>query len=165
MENRPRITLQLSRFDKRLEIASTLLLLLMWVLFLCLFLNLPAIVPLHYNAFGKVDSYGNKSTLFILPLLTTVVYFGLTQLNKYPHIFNYMTTITKENAKQQYTIATRMLRMLKLSILIVFNVLIVLDYFITKGSLSGLSSWFLPFTIFTLLMPTVITIVQSRKKK
>ncbi len=164
MENRPRITLYLSQPDKRLERAGKVVLCLMWLLVLASFFASPSVVPTHFNASGKVDNYGNKSTLLILPVIATLIYFGLTQLNKYPHVFNYMTTITKENAEWQYTLATRMLRFLKLSVLIVFTLLIVLAYLVAKGYINGLGIWFLPFTMITVLAPIVIVIYQSKQK-
>ena len=138
MENRPRITLHLTQFDKWLERASKIVLCAMWLLVLFIFSTLPSIVPIHYNALGKVDNYGSKITLFILPVVATLIYFGLTKLNKYPHVFNYMTTITNENAEHQYTLATRMLRILKLAILILISLLVVLSYLVAKGYINGL---------------------------
>lgn len=164
MEDRPHIILHLSQLDKRLEQASTFVLILMWLLFLYIFFTSPSIVPTHFNASGKVDDYGSKTTLFILPLIATIIYFGLTWLNKYPHIFNYPTTITNDNVERQYTIATRMLRMLKLSVLCVFTVLVLLSYLVAKGYTIGLGFWFLPLTLIGILAPVFISIYQSKKK-
>src|SRR5579875_2478059 len=125
MENRPRITLHLSRFDKRLEAISKIVLLLMWLLFLATFFSSPSIVAIHYNALGKADDYGNKTIFVILPIIATVIYFGLTKINQYPHRFNYITKITTENAEYQYTLATRMLRFIKLAILVLISLVIM----------------------------------------
>lgn len=164
MEDRPRITLLLSQFDKQLELAAKLVFCIMWLLVLFTFFTSPSIVPIHYNASGKADSYGNKSILFILPIVATVVYFGLTQLNKYPHVFNYMTTITKENAEQQYSIATRMLRFVKLAVLVIITVLIILSYLVAKGYINSLGLWFLPFTFITIMSPIFIAMYLSKRK-
>lgn len=164
MKNRPRITLHLTQFDKRLEVASVILLILLWLLFLATFFTSPSVVAIHYTALGKADDYGSKGTLLILPIIATAIYFGLTQLNKYPHIFNYTTIITNENAEQQYRSATRMLRLLKLSILFIFTLLVVLSYLSTKGYTNGLGVWFLPFTIVIVLVPIVVGIVQLKKR-
>lgn len=143
---------------------SLLLLILLWLLVLLSFFTLPSIIPIHFNASGKADSYGKKTTLFILPIIATAIYFGITQLNKYAHIFNYMTTITNENAEQQYKAATRMLRLLKLFLLIVFTILVVLDYLVAKGYTNSLGIWFLPFILIGVLVPIFIGIYQSKKK-
>jgi uncharacterized membrane protein len=165
METRPQIRLTLSPLDKKLELISKFLLVFMWVMTLYALLKLPTTIPTHFNASGQADDYGNKLTLLILPIIASIVYFGLTQLNKYPHIFNYITKITEDNAKKQYTIATRMLRFLKLSILVIFSLLILFIYFTTIGVTNGLGFWFLPFTFGLLLIPTLLIISQSFKKK
>ena len=165
METRPKLKLTLSLLDNKLELTSKIFLVAMWALTLYTFLKLPTTIPTHFNASGQADDYGNKLTLLILPILATIIYFGLTQLNKYPHIFNYMTKITDDNAQKQYTIATRMLRFLKLSILLIFSLIILFTYLTSIGVTNGLGFWFLPLTFGLLLTPTIISICQSFKKK
>ena len=165
METRPKIKLILSPLDNKLELTSKIFFVVMWALTLYTFLKLPTIIPTHFNASGQADDYGNKLTLFILPILATVIYLGLTKLNKYPHIFNYMTEITYDNAQKQYTIATRMLRFLKLAILVIFSLVILFTYLTTIGLTNGLGFWFLPLTFGLLLTPTIISIIQSFKKR
>ena len=165
MESRPKINITLSPLDKKLELTSIIFLIVLWGLALYSFFKLPTIIPIHFNASGKADGYGNKLTLFILPVLATILYVGLTQLNKYPHIFNYLTKITEHNAVKQYTIATRMLRFLKLAILIIFSLIILFTYLTTIGVTDGLGFWFLPLTYAIILIPTIISISQSFKAK
>ena len=165
METRPKIKLILSKPDKNLELLSKLFLIIIWGLTLYTFLKLPTTIPTHFNASGQPDSYGNKTTLLILPALATIIYFGLTQLNKYPHIFNYMTKINEDNAEKQYTIATRMLRFLKLAVLILFSWIILFTYLTTIGVTNGLGFWFLPLMEGLLLIPVIISIAESFKKK
>ena len=164
METRPKIKLILSQLDHRLELAAKVFLVVMWGLTVYTFWKLPEIIPVHFNASGQADSYGNKLTLLFLPILATLIYFGLTQLNKYPYIFNYMTKITADNAQRQYEIATRMLRFLKLVILIIFSLIILFTYLTTIGIINGLGIWFLPLTFVLLLVPIVFFISQSLKK-
>jgi uncharacterized membrane protein len=165
METRPKIKLTLSPLDNKLELASKMFLFVMWSLTLYTFLKLPTRIPTHFNVSGQADDYGNKLTLFVLPILATIIFFGLTQLNKHPHIFNYMTKITEDNAQKQYTIATRMLRFLKFAILVIFSLVILFTYLTTIGVTNGLGFWFLPLTFGLLLIPTIISINQSFKKK
>ena len=165
METRPKIKLTLSPLDKKLELTGQIFLVLLWGLTLYTFLKLPTTIPTHFNALGQVDDYGNKLTLLILPILATIIYFGLSQLNKYPHIFNYITKITEDNAQKQYSIVTRMLRFIKLAILIIFSLIILFTYLTTIGVTNGLGFWFLPLTFGLLLIPTIISINQSVTKK
>jgi uncharacterized membrane protein len=164
MENRPRIKLKLSSLDKTLEITSKVFLIVLWGLTLFAFLKSPMSIPTHFNASGKADVYGNKMTLLILPILATIIYFGLTRLNKYPHIFNYLKKITVDNAERQYSIATRLMRCMKLAILLIFSLIILFSYLTTIGAANGLGFWFLPLTEGLLTIPPVIAIIESLKK-
>ena len=165
METRPRIKLTLSPFDKTLEWAGKVLLLLMWGLTIFALCTLPDIIPIHFNAAGQADNHGNKITLLVLPVLGTILYFGMTELNKYPHIFNYLTQITADNAERQYSMETRMLRFLKSAILLIFSMIILLTYLAATGSVNGLGAWFLPVILGIILLPTIILIIQSQTKK
>ncbi|MES2373785.1 MAG: DUF1648 domain-containing protein [Bacteroidota bacterium] len=165
MEARPKIKLTLSPLDNALELTGKIFLLVLWGLIAYTYFKLPATIPIHFNASGQADGYGNKATLLLLPALATLLYVGLTQLNKYPHIFNYMGNITEDNALRQYTIATRMLRFIKVAILLIFSLVILFVYLTINGVTKGLGSWFLPFTLTLFLVPVIITISQSLKKK
>ena len=164
MGTRPQIKLTLSPFDNTLEWTSKIFLAIMWGLTLYAFLKLPATIPTHFNAAGQADDHGNKLTLLILPILATVIYFGLTQLNKFPHIFNYMTKITYENTERQYAIMTKLLRFMKLAILLIFTLIVLFTYLTTIGVTNGLGFWFLPLVVGLLLFPTAIAIIKSLKK-
>jgi uncharacterized membrane protein len=164
MEAKPRLKLNLSRLDKRLEVTNKILLFVLWSLTLYSFWKLPATIPTHYNASGQVDDYGNKLTLLILPILATAIYFGLTQLNKHPHVLNYMNKITEDNAHRQYTIATRMLRFIKLATLLIFSLMILFTYLTAIGVTNGLGSWFLPLTSGLVLIPIIVSVFQSSRK-
>ena len=84
---------------------------------------MPATIPTHYNGAGQADGFGGKITILTLPLIATVLFVGMTFLNKYPHIFNYPTNITQDNVLRQYTNATRLIRYLKLIIVFIFGLI------------------------------------------
>lgn len=164
MEARPKIKINLTQFDKALEIGGIILIIIMWTLTAFNYYRSPDTVPIHFNLSGQPDGYGSKATLLFLPLIPTAIYFGLTQLNKYPHIFNYMTKITEGNAKRQYTIATRMIRILKFSIVLIFIIDILSTLLMTLGVVDGLGVWSFPLTILILAVPTIYLIFQSLNK-
>lgn len=164
METRPRIKLELSQLDNTLEWTSKIFLVIMWGLTAYAFLKLPAIIPTHFNSAGQVDGYGGKLILLIVPTLATLLYFGLTKLNNYPHLFNYMTEITEDNAKRQYTTVTTLTRFMKLAILLLFSLLILFTYFTAIGVTSGLGWWFLPVTMGLLLIPLAISLLKLLKE-
>lgn len=161
---RPIIKIIPDSIDKRIETVALILFVIMWSITLFLLSTLPPTIPVHFNFKGEADGYGNKLTLLVLPILGTCIYFGFTVLNKYPHIFNYLTPITKENAEKQYTLATRMLRYLKAAVLLLFTTIIVFVYLNVKNIVNGIGWWFLPFTLLLMLGPAIYFISKSLKK-
>ena len=165
MEERPKIDLQLSKLNKALELMSKIVLVTMLFLTAFVYIDSPDVIPSHFNASGKPDDFSDKSVIFILPLIGSVIYFGINQLVKFPNLFNYAITITKENAQKQYELATRMIRFLQLAILIIFTVIILMTYLIIIDISDGLGEWFLPFALCITNIPVIITLIQSFKTK
>ncbi|MEO6539573.1 MAG: DUF1648 domain-containing protein [Ferruginibacter sp.] len=141
------------------------MLIIMWGFTIVNYLKSPEIVPIHYDSSGNINGYGSKLTILFLPLIPTIIFWGLTQLNKYPHVFNYMTEITADNAERQYTGATRMIRILKVSCVLMFTIDTLSAFLTTIGIIKGLGVWFLPLSIILLVLPIILAIIQPFKKK
>lgn len=141
-EERPILKLKWSTGDKLLEVAAYLILILLWVLVLSNYAALPETIPTHFGITGKADGFGNKGMIFMLPVVTTLLFVGMTILNYYPHKFNYPTQVTAQTAKKQYTVATRLVRYLKFIVVLAF-------FFITLFSMGSVnnqeSQWFILF--------------------
>ncbi|KXX71318.1 DUF1648 domain-containing protein [Flammeovirga sp. SJP92] len=161
MKNQPKIKLNLTNKDKTVEIIAILVLLLIWLLPLMVYEELPNEIAIHFNAQGIPDNYGHKSTLFILPVVSSLLFILLTVLNKYPHTFNYPTVITEENAERQYMLSTRFMRFLKLAILIVFLVIV---YKTIEMDPEGLGVFFMPFVLLITFVPIIIYLVKVMEK-
>lgn len=164
MESRPRITLTHSPLDRAVEWLCAILLGALWVLTIYVYFDMPQTIPTHFNAMGEPDAYGDKGTLFILAVLGTLIYAGMTALNKIPHVFNYLTTITAENAREQYILSTRMLRFIKLMVLFIFNSIVLYAYFSSTGEMKGAGSWFLPIIFSFLLLPLIYLVIHLARK-
>ncbi len=165
MEGRPKIKLELTTTDKLFEIIGWLSVIAIWFLTLTNYTNLPGIIPKHYNGSGQADGFGSKATILILPTIATVLFVGLTMLNKYPHIFNYPISITKDNALRQYTNATRMIRYLKLVFVIIFGLIAFQTIQDVNGKTVGLGIWFLPLTLGLTFIPLTCFVIKSFKIK
>lgn len=161
MESRPKIKIELTGADKTIELIGWLALLIVWVLTITSYSNLPDTIPIHYNAAGQVDGFGNKLNILALPIIATIFYVGLTILNQFPHIFYYPTRINKDNALGQYTNATRMTRYIKLVFVVIFGFLV----YKTIHSTGGLPDWFLPYALGLIFIPLTLYLVKSLKMK
>ena len=163
MEERPKIKLELTTADKTFEIIGWLLVISVWGLTITNYANLPETILTHYNGAGQADRFGGKATILTLPLIATVLFVGLTILNKFPHIFNYPTNITQDNALRQY--ATRMIRYLKLIIVVIFGLIEFKTIQIANGQADGLGIWFLPMTLGLIFIPLIYFVVKLFKAK
>ena len=79
---RPKLKITFKTVDICIEIASIMVLLLMWFHLILAFGNLPDTVPSHFNAAGQPDNYSGKGFLWFLPALGTLMYVGLFILNR-----------------------------------------------------------------------------------
>ena len=165
MNKRPKIKLQLKQTDKILEVVGWVSVFGIWALTLTNYSILPEIIPIHFNGAGKADGFGNKTHIFVLPIISTLLFIGLTTLNKHPHIFNYPSQITKENAVHQYTNATRMMRVLKLVIVLLFGLIVFKTIQNVNGHAGGLGTWFLPLTMGMIFIPMLYFLIKSLKQK
>lgn len=162
---RPRIKIELTVTDKVVEIIGWLSLLTIWALVISSYSNLPDTIPTHYNGVGKADGFGSKTNILILPLIATILFVGMTILNKFPYIFNYPTNIIIENALRQYTSATRMLRYMKLILVILFGLIAFKTIQGVNGQSFGLGVWFLPLTMGLIFIPLAYFITKSIRTK
>ena len=140
MKPRPKLKIELSGSDRILETAGWILIAAMWSMTTMQFSSLPNSIPIHFDASGKADAFGNRSTIFTLPMIATIVLIGLTILNRYPHVFNYATNINEKNAKKQYTIATRTIRYLKFTAALIFGLICFQTIRLAKGEADGLGT-------------------------
>jgi uncharacterized membrane protein len=163
MGERPKIKLNLTITDKIIEYTGWAILIATWVLAILSFSDLPESIPTHFNGAGEADGFGGKNNIFVLPIVGTIVFIGMTLLNKNPHIFNYPKTITNQNALSQYSNATRMIRVLKLILVLVFALILVRTLQNTNGSADGLGTWFLPLIISLCTIPTLYFLIKSMK--
>jgi len=161
MEEKPKIKLKLGAADIFLEMLGSLAIVALWGLVISNYSSLPDSIPTHFNAAGSPDEFGGKATLFILPITSTLTFFGLTFLNMFPEIFNYPVEITGENAPAQYRNTTRMMRYLKMILVVIFGFIVFKNIQVAHGIQEGLGNWFLPIATVFLFLPLVYFIANS----
>lgn len=115
--------------------------------------SLPERIPRHFNAAGEADAYGPKATLFLLPIIGTVLYAGLTILNRHPYLFNFPCEVTPENAGRLYRSGMRMISSLKAVILISFAYISWRAILMALGEAEGLGGYFLPVFLLAVFGP------------
>jgi uncharacterized membrane protein len=121
MNSRPIISIQLSIFEKFINVLSVLLILNMFLTIIFQWNVLPFTVPIHFNAAGNVDGWGSKGSLCILPMIGLILFVVISVLERFPHIYNYPVMITEKNAPKLYLEARRMLIILNFEMLLLFS--------------------------------------------
>lgn len=163
-EERPKTKLIPTTSDKLVDLLGWLMLLTLWAFTVINYSNLPETIPTHFNGAGEADGFGSKVSIFGLPVIATLLFIGLTVLNRYPHIFNYPSPVTQDNALRLYTLATRMLRYLKLVLVLVFGGIEFMTIQHATGKAAGLSVWFLPLTLVLIFLPLIYFVIKSVQK-
>lgn len=117
---RPVLEIPLSLPEKILQGVSATLLVASIVIPLLFLGSLPDRVPIHFGFLGEANAWGGRGSLFILPAVNLIFFAGLTLLERFPHIYNYVVEINQENAQFQYQNARSMVVWLKATILASF---------------------------------------------
>jgi uncharacterized membrane protein len=147
---RPIISLPKSRQETILNLAAIAGLVAVFAIAIRAWSVLPETIPTHFDLAGKPNGWGNKSIIWLFPVLGAIVYVGFTILRRYPHTFNYPVAITAENAAKQYQIAVSLLDWLKTEFVWQLAYIVWLIMEMARTGASGLS-W--------LLLPAILIII------
>ena len=164
MDNkRPRIKVPFETVDIIIEFISITLLVLMWFYCIVNYMELPDTIATHFNGAGEPDDYGSKQTVWIIPIIATVMYIGLFILNKYPHMHNYMINITEENALKNYRFSTRIVRVVNFLCVLLLTYITYVIIESAFGKQFNLGTWFVPVVIGVSIILPIIIFVYMRK--
>lgn len=101
MMNKPKLHVEKPAFSKVFDIITVALLGAALVYLVLQWNQLPGKIPAHFGASGEIDRWGSKFELLILPVVAVIMWAGMTVLEKYPHVFNYMN-LREDNIEIQY---------------------------------------------------------------
>jgi uncharacterized membrane protein len=127
--------------------------------------GLPDKIPTHFGPGGQPDAYGPKATIWILPIIAILTFSIFNILNQKPHLFNYPTKITEENAFDQYRFATRMMRFINAAI---SAFMAYITYGIVQtalGKMSGLNGDYLWYFLLLILSGMIYYLRPNYQKK
>lgn len=125
--------------------------------------SLPETIPIHFDVRGNADGWGSRAFLLFIPLLSIILFIGLSLLRKIPHKFNYPGPITAQNAARQYRAAISLLSWIKVELILLFG---YLQWSIIQNAIghsAGVGIWLLPVTLIVVFGTVIIHIVRMRK--
>ncbi|AGB18564.1 DUF1648 domain-containing protein [Thermoanaerobacterium thermosaccharolyticum] len=162
-KNRPVLKLKFSTFEKVIEIIVIINLILELLLFIRYWPYLPNKVPIHYSLFGNPDSWGSKRTLFLIPLVSILLYFMFSYISRFPHIFNYIPEITEENAERQYRNARTLMTCLKVEVIFLLSFILYKDIYIALRKFKELGIGSIAILLIIIFVTIVYFIIKSIK--
>ena len=163
MNPRPQIKIEMTTSDKVVEGASWLAIIALWAITLSYFFKLPDTIPTHFDAAGVPNGHGDKWMFMLMPGIGTILFIAMSILVHYPHLFNFPTKLTAENAPRLYQLGIRLISLLKLNLCVVFSLMTWMTAATALGNAVGLGVWLLPFALGLILVPIVVSIVQMMR--
>lgn len=115
-------------------------------------------VASHYNSVGQIDSWGSKSSLIILPIITMIVNASMSGVLFFPQALDIPIKLTEENYVKVYELTRDLMNFTKIAINISFLYITLMS-----ANRKPLGTWFLPIFLIIIFMPISIYYIKIRK--
>ena len=122
--------------------------------------QLPAQIPIHFNARGEIDGYGGRGTLLIMPIIGLVMDGSLALAARFPKSWNTGVRITLYNRVRVYRILRDMMAETRLGMALLFGGFAIYQSLLPEhfsGNVIGL-------LVLLMLLPIVRYFVRLLKK-
>jgi len=162
---RPKLRIPLSLEEKILILIATLSIIAMWLYLWNMWDEIPNIVPTHFGFSGAPDRFGNKSSLFALPIISSIMHILFVVLSKIPYYFNYPVNVTEESAEALYKMGKQLILLLDMEIALMFLMLMWENIQTAIGSISGLGIEMMGISMFIILGTVIYETIRMMKFK
>lgn len=108
--------------------------------------ELPAEIPIHYNAAGVPDGYGEKQDVWALPVIAIALFGGLLTLEK----------------KTKTPLEKKVIKGLNVAIVLTFSYLQFKTFSVALHQSEGLGKWFLPVFISVMTIVPLLLILKEK---
>ncbi|WP_160670038.1 DUF1648 domain-containing protein [Clostridium sp. C8-1-8] len=162
---RPILKIPHSNLERILEVIAIASMIIQIAMLTAYWSRIPQRIVTHIGIDGRPDRWGGRVELFVLPIISVVLYVLFTTLSKFPHIFNYIVDINEENARYQYENARTLMIAIKSEMLIFFTIFQYNYLMDALNRKSYFGQWVLPIFIITIFGTLVYFIRKSIKNK
>jgi uncharacterized membrane protein len=163
-DKKPWLFIPKTTLEKVLDLLGNVLLLMGIINLIIEWAYIPDTVPTHFNAGGEADGWGSKRNLWILLVVGFLIWFFLSILEKFPHLYNYLM-LTEENRERQYKNARLMMNIFKNETLVFFVYLSVKMTDAAKEGAGKIGFWDVPLFLAVVLGTMIFFLVRSIKLK
>lgn len=137
---KPVINVGTTTLEKTYNLISIALLFASFIYVIYIQKDLNSEIPIHFGKDSEPDGWGSKRNLFMLPLITVVMFISLYIVSKRPHWYNIPVEVTEENARFLYPLFKEAMAGFNCVIIIGFSILtweIVQSAIVEKGNFLG----------------------------
>jgi uncharacterized membrane protein len=152
----------LKKLSILLKIISFLLIIFIWVFTIITFKNLPNTIPIHFGFSGEADDFGDKNMVWLLCVVSTLVFILLIYFSKNPQSpFLNIPQNLKNNPKSSSVMADIM----NLVVTAIFVVITYESILVSLGKMKGLShlSNYLLLLLFGFIISMIIYSYKLKK--
>jgi len=157
---RPKFIPQLKNADKALNIAAFIALAMLWAMTTAAYGHLPDVIPTHFNFRGEADAFGSPGSIFTGAAIGSALFLLMTILLRYPYKMNYNVTITAENAAFHYATASRMIRYLRFSIMLLFIGIEYVTIYTARNPEFEIGGWFIAIIMVMIHFPVFFFLIK-----
>jgi len=117
----PKIDIKLTKNQQRQIAIGWIMIVMNFIIIGIFYTDLPDSIPAHFNYKGEVDGYGDKGSIWTLPIIMALTYTLLVLIIKKvkPWNMNYPVKVTKHNATGVYKMSIQALIYMNLFISII----------------------------------------------
>lgn len=149
-EKRPLNDIETTSFDKLLDRISFLFLFIQFLIVGLFYASLGDTVPIRFDGAGEVSATGSRAAIFLVPVVSALLYVMFLYMYKKPHTYNYPIRITPENAAFHYKKAVRAMRYTNLIVMMMMAYITWSMASVGSGASSRINTSLM--AIFTLLL-------------
>ena len=113
------------------------------------FANLPAVIPIHFGIDGKPNGWGDKYTIFLIPLINLALVGFMASVRKHPFSYlNLPIKLSNNNLEERVKLGRQLLDLICVAISTLF---FFVELHIVKSSQNSLSSNGIFFVIISIV--------------
>lgn len=117
--------------------------------------QIPDQIPGHFDGAGNIDRWGDKSELWITPVMSLILYAGISVLENFPGVWNTGVKVTPENHDRVYGTLQNMISTEKLVMVSLFTCVTASSAFVMP-----LPVWFLPVTLLLTFGTIAVSLIR-----
>ncbi|SFA87570.1 Protein of unknown function [Lentibacillus halodurans] len=160
----PKVPVPAGKWEKIFHSASIVLIIMTFMYAALKYASLPDTIPIHFNAQGEVGNWGNKAMIFMLPVISLLLYIMFYFLNMVPHLFNLPVNITEENAARIYPLARMMMAIFNFEMMAIFSYVTWEMINVAQGHSATLDIWFV-LVVFVVPLGTIALFIPCMRRR